>query len=167
MPRIISRYSERPASCQTQPDGQTMPSGQMPNVKVNPTSTRTMRRYLMRSASVILFSFRSSVVHFNHVGPRRRRRVVCDVHGRLRVLFALDDYLEVFTRGHQRAIGRTIELFGQGDQVGGGRFLLLGGGRPERLVPGAVEGAHAFQPMGRVVIAKWEVLAFDRDRVEP
>src|SRR4030065_2571975 len=55
MPRIISRYSERPPSCHAQPDGQTMPSGQMPNVKVRPTSSRAMRRYLMRSVSDMTF----------------------------------------------------------------------------------------------------------------
>ena len=82
-------------------------------------------------------------------------------------LLALDDYLEVFTRGHQRAIGRAIEFFGQGDQVGGERFLLRGVECPERLVHRAVEGAKDFQPMGRAVVAEHEVPALDRHRVEP
>lgn len=34
-----------------------MVSGQMPNVNVSPTSTRAIRRYLIRSGSFILFSF--------------------------------------------------------------------------------------------------------------
>jgi hypothetical protein len=45
-----------------------MVSGHMPKVKVSPTTTRAIRRYLMRSVSVIVFSFGSSeVAHFKNL----------------------------------------------------------------------------------------------------
>src|SRR5512132_4002194 len=53
MPRIISRYSERPSACQDQPDGQRIVSGHTPKMKIIPTTIKAMRRYLMRSASVM------------------------------------------------------------------------------------------------------------------
>src|SRR5258708_5039288 len=112
MPRIISRYSERPASCQVQPDGQTMPSGHRPKVKVSPTSTRAMRRYLMRSASVILFSSTSSVTHFRNRLSRVRWKTRV-----LEALLALDDHLEILARGRHRTVGRAVEPSAEADHA--------------------------------------------------
>src|SRR5512147_19010 len=53
MPRIISRYSERPSACQDQPEGHRIVSGHTPKMKIIPTTIKAMRRYLMRSASVM------------------------------------------------------------------------------------------------------------------
>ena len=51
MPKIISRYSERPPACQDQPDGHRIVSGHKPKMKMSPTISKAMRRYLIRSAT--------------------------------------------------------------------------------------------------------------------
>src|SRR5215471_4953062 len=56
-PKIISRYSARPPACHAQPDCHTIVSGHMPKVNINPTINKAMRRYLMRSDSVICSPF--------------------------------------------------------------------------------------------------------------
>src|SRR5215510_1363432 len=56
-PKIISRYSARPPACHAQPDCQTIVSGHMPKVNINPTINKATRRYLMRSDSVMCSPF--------------------------------------------------------------------------------------------------------------
>src|SRR5215471_11059538 len=71
-PKIISRYSARPPACHAQPDCQTIVSGHMPKVNINPTINKATRRYLIRSDSVMcspFFDDSAYLVHFSNA-PR-------------------------------------------------------------------------------------------------
>src|SRR5215471_16974834 len=72
-PKIISRYSARPPACHAQPDCQTIVSGHMPKVNINPTINKATRRYLMRSDSVMcspLFGNSAHLLQFSNAVPR-------------------------------------------------------------------------------------------------
>src|SRR5215472_11009080 len=71
-PKIISRYSARPPACHAQPDCQTIVSGHMPKVNINPTINKAIRRYLMRSDSVICSPFFGDSVRLVHFSDALR-----------------------------------------------------------------------------------------------
>src|SRR5215831_18723306 len=72
-PKIISRYSARPPACHAQPDCQTIVSGHMPKVNINPTINKATHRYLMRSDSVMCSPFFGNSAHLARFKQRPPR----------------------------------------------------------------------------------------------